>query len=94
MGCHITKLLLENDEKTQEIRIIDIERPQEYMIREHSLPAVHYISGDIRDIESMDGAFRGVDYVIHCAAVISLGCHPQTELMDGVNIEGKTDSIS
>jgi UDP-N-acetylglucosamine 4,6-dehydratase len=40
---------------------------QEYPVSQY--PAIRYFIGDVRDLERLKRAFRGVDYVIHAAAM-------------------------
>lgn len=47
------------------------------------------IVGDIVDLEAVREAFRGVDCVIHCAALVSYSFPPDNEALDRVNVTGQ-----
>jgi nucleoside-diphosphate-sugar epimerase len=46
------------------------------------------IVGDIADLEAAREAFRGVDCVIHCAALVSYCFPPDDEALYRVNVTG------
>ncbi len=54
-------------------------------------PRVVCIEGDIRSLDSLRHAFRDVDAVFHCAAVVDWGRQPD-RLLEEVNVEG-TDNV-
>jgi UDP-glucose 4-epimerase len=45
------------------------ELKQELMRNEYSSPLLEFVIGDIRDIDSVESAMKGVDYVFHAAAL-------------------------
>jgi nucleoside-diphosphate-sugar epimerase len=47
------------------------------------------IVGDIVNVEEAREAFRGVDCVIHCAAMVSYQFPPDQKTLDRVNVTGK-----
>jgi hypothetical protein len=47
------------------------------------------IVGDIVKMEEARKAFRGVDCVIHCAAMVSYQFPPDHESLDRVNVTGQ-----
>jgi UDP-glucose 4-epimerase len=49
---------------------------------------VHPNGGDIRDVDMLDDAFKGMDYVIHLAAMWLLHCKDFPRTAFHVNIEG------
>ena len=55
---------------TEEIRILSRdEKKQDDLRREINNPNVKFYIGDVRDIDSVNHAMRGVDYVFHAAAL-------------------------
>lgn len=58
------------DKKLKEIRVFSRdELKQEQMRRHIGNPIVKFYIGDVRSIESVDSAMRGVDFVFHAAAL-------------------------
>jgi nucleoside-diphosphate-sugar epimerase len=47
------------------------------------------IVGDIVNMEGTREAFRGVDCVMHCAALVSYRFPPDHEALDRVNVTGQ-----
>jgi len=82
LGSNIIKELSGADTliEPSEIRVLDI---KDYT-GEHQ---VNFIKGDTRDYETVKKACTGVDAVIHCAAVIDWGTHPENYVFD-VNVKG------
>ena len=64
------------------------------MAQRVSSPVVRYVIGDVRDRDSIDRAFRGVDYVIHAAALkhVATG-EEQPEEAKKTNIDGACNII-
>ena len=55
--------------------------------------AIEWIQADILDIPSLEKAFTGIDYVYHCAALISFD--PKDEdLIRKINIEGTANIVN
>lgn len=46
-------------------------------------------TADIRNERQLLNALKGVDVVIHCAALIDVGLHPNEKELQSVNVEGK-----
>ena len=58
------------DSSIAEIRIFSRdEKKQDDMRKRYSNPKLKFYLGDVRDINSLRGAMRGVDYVFHAAAL-------------------------
>jgi UDP-glucose 4-epimerase len=58
------------DTEIKEIRILSRdEKKQEDMRKQYNNPKLKFYIGDIRDYSSIEGAFIGVDYVFHAAAL-------------------------
>jgi dihydroflavonol-4-reductase len=61
--------------------------------KEALFDSIHWIQGDILDIPSLENAFYGIDYVYHCAAIISFD--PKDEdLIRKTNIEGTANIVN
>jgi UDP-N-acetylglucosamine 4,6-dehydratase len=67
-GTTMLRNLLLDD--VAEIRIFSRdENKQDYMRNEFRDERIHFIIGDVRDVSSVQSAFRSVDYVFHAAAL-------------------------
>jgi len=67
-GNAVTKRFLNSDIK--EIRILSRdEKKQEDMRKHYNNDKLKFYIGDVRDYNSIEGAFIGVDYVFHAAAL-------------------------
>ncbi len=59
-----------NTESFQEIRIFSRdEKKQDDMRQRLNNPKVNFYIGDVRDMQSIDSAVKGVDYIFHAAAL-------------------------
>jgi UDP-N-acetylglucosamine 4,6-dehydratase/5-epimerase len=68
-GKKYTKILLE-DYKPNKIIIYSRDELKQYeMAQEYDDPCMRYFIGDVRDVGRLKKAMRGVDYVIHAAAL-------------------------
>ena len=54
---------------------------------------VEWVEADLLDLPSLDKAFRNVEYVIHCAAVVSFD-NSNDQLMEKVNVEGTKNMLA
>lgn len=77
-GIHMCRNLVEHG---QEVRSID----RQTIPLSENLPQVTEIQGDILDPAKLDEALKGVDYIIHCAAELSLA---PPAAINAVNAEG------
>lgn len=67
-GNAVTKRFLDSD--IREIRIVSRdEKKQEDMRKKYNNEKLKFYIGDVRDYDSIAGAFIGVDYVFHAAAL-------------------------
>lgn len=67
-GNEVTKRLIETDIK--EIRILSRdEKKQEDMRKQYNNEKLKFYIADVKDYNSIEGAFIGVDYVFHAAAL-------------------------
>lgn len=66
----IQKLLKENPEAVDEIRIFSRDEKKQHDMRiQYGSPKVKFFIGDVRSFESINFAMNGVDYVFHAAAL-------------------------
>lgn len=56
-------------------------------------PRVEFVRGDILDREAVNNACRGMDVVLHTAAIVDWGTHPPSEVFN-VNTNGTSNVIS
>ncbi|MCL2913050.1 UDP-N-acetylglucosamine 4,6-dehydratase (inverting) [Shewanella corallii] len=68
-GQKYTKTLLERYNPKRLIILSRDELKQFEMQQKFHAPCMRYFIGDVRDVERLKQAFRGVDYVIHAAAL-------------------------
>jgi UDP-glucose 4-epimerase len=68
-GHHIVKTLLDLD--VPRIVILSRDEKKQYDMRDEYAgdPRLHFVIGDVRDYETLQQAFRGVDVVYHAAAL-------------------------
>lgn len=67
-GNAVLRRFLDNDIK--EIRIFSRdEKKQEDMRKKYQHPKLKFYLGDVRDVNSIEDAMRGVDYIFHAAAL-------------------------
>jgi nucleoside-diphosphate-sugar epimerase len=87
LGGHIVKELLSLDPEieTSEVRVLDM---KDYPGEEE----INFYKGDTRDYEAVKKACSGVDAVIHSAAIIDWGTHPQQYVYD-VNVGGTENVV-
>jgi len=60
---------------------------------EHQIDQVEWIEGDVLDPFSLQQAMQGVDYVYHCAAMISFDPR-ELKAMLSVNVEGTANVVN
>jgi dihydroflavonol-4-reductase len=98
VGAHLLLQLVESD---NEIRAIyrnskTIEKTRSlFLLHQKEIPfeKIEWIKADITDIPSLEIAFKNVDYVYHCAALISF--NPKEEnLLRKINIEGTANIVN
>ncbi len=68
-GKKYTKILLANYKPNKIIIYSRDELKQYEMAQEYDASCMRYFIGDVRDVERLKKAMRGVDYVIHAAAL-------------------------
>lgn len=73
LGKALTKHILTNHPEVKRLVIFSrdeqkqFEMEQEFPVRQY--PQIRYFIGDVRDIERLERAFTGIDFVIHAAAM-------------------------
>ncbi|MEI8049063.1 MAG: NAD-dependent epimerase/dehydratase family protein [Bacteroidota bacterium] len=60
---------------------------------EHFIDQIEWVEGDILDPFSLQQAMQGVDYVYHCAALVSFNPRDLTKMLD-VNIIGTANIVN
>ncbi|RZJ29494.1 MAG: NAD-dependent epimerase/dehydratase family protein [Flavobacterium sp.] len=98
IGSHLTLRLLQNGESVRAIY-----RDEKGVSRTKRLFRLHqkldlfrqidWVKADILDIPSLDAAFQNVDYVYHCAALISFDPNDE-EALRKTNIEGTANIVN
>lgn len=98
VGAHILLHLIENGENVRAIyrNTKSIEKTKNLfnLYKKHDLfDAIEWIQADITDIPALENAFEGINYVYHCAALISFD--PKDEdLIRKINIEGTANIVN
>ncbi len=90
LGKAIVEELLDKDSPLQAgtIRILD-------KLEYHGKPdsRVQYLKGDIRNYDEVNEACKGMDFVIHSAAIVDWGTKPEDEVY-AVNYEGTRNVVN
>lgn len=73
---------------TDRVRILDVRDPPAA-----GLPGVEAIRGDVRSLDALRGACRGVDAVIHCASLVDYG-HASERDLRAINVDGTANAIA
>ncbi len=85
IGSHLAEMLLEND---WEVRALVRETSNKKDIENLDL---EYITGDVRDVDSMKKATKGVEAIFHVAALVGEWGRPQ-DFYD-INVKGMENAI-
>ena len=98
VGAHLILHLIENGE-----RVRAIYRRKKTIQKTHSLFSLHkknslfdqieWIQADIIQVPSLEDAFENIEYVYHCAALISFDPKDE-ELLRKTNIEGTSNIVN
>ncbi|MFN6943724.1 MAG: NAD-dependent epimerase/dehydratase family protein [Cytophagaceae bacterium] len=89
VGSYIARDLLQKGEKVRALKRKDCDLSLLRDIQEQ----IDWIEGDISDVSLLDEALKGIDYVIHSAAVISFAPKDK-ELMFRINVEGTANIVN
>jgi dihydroflavonol-4-reductase len=57
------------------------------------LEKIHWVDGDILDVHSLDDALKDVDYVYHCAAIVSFDPREKSRIIKA-NVEGTANLVN
>lgn len=73
LGKALTKFILRNHPEIQKLIIFSRDEQKQFQMAQeylpHEFPQIRFFIGDVRDKERVKRAFKGVDYVIHAAAM-------------------------
>ncbi|WP_333599255.1 NAD-dependent epimerase/dehydratase family protein [Flavobacterium sp.] len=98
VGAHLLLHLVDNEDSVRAIyrEAATIKKTKdlfELYQKENLFSKIHWVQADIIDVPSLEIAFQNVEYVYHCAAVISYD--PKDEsLLRKVNIEGTANIVN
>lgn len=98
VGAHLLIHLLEKGEKVRAIyRNLDSTQKTKLLFslykKEDLYDSIHWIQADILDIPSLENVFQGIEYVYHCAAMISFD-PKEEDLVRKTNIEGTANIVN
>ncbi|XP_078681081.1 3 beta-hydroxysteroid dehydrogenase type 7-like [Branchiostoma floridae x Branchiostoma belcheri] len=93
LGSRIVEMLAEREPNVSEIRVYDVSKANTYdnLDQERSpvtAPPIVHVVGDIRDEQALTEACRGVDVIIHTAALIDCTGGIPDHVMWDVNVTG------
>lgn len=98
VGAHLLLHLIENGESVRAIyrNLASIQKTKNLFCiykKEYLFEKINWIEADILDVPSLEIAFQNIDYVYHCAALISFD--PKDEdLLRKTNIEGTANMVN
>ena len=84
---HVKALFRKEESKKQVLKVF------EYNQKAELFDEIQWISADILDVPSLELAFEGVDFVYHCAALISFDPKDEEKLRK-TNIEGTANVVN
>lgn len=98
VGAHLILHLMEQGENVRAIyrNITSIEKTKNLFsiyCQSHLFEKIEWIKGDILDIPSLEIAFQNIDYVYHCAALISFDPKDEDAIRK-TNIEGTANIVN
>jgi dihydroflavonol-4-reductase len=98
VGAHLLLNLAENETSIRAIyRTADSIKKAKSLFhlcqKEHLFPKIDWIQADIIDVPSLAAAFKNIDYVYHCAGLISYDPNDE-DLLRKVNIEGTANIVN
>ncbi|XP_041038102.1 3 beta-hydroxysteroid dehydrogenase type 7-like [Carcharodon carcharias] len=94
LGRHLVKMLVERGQGISEIRVFDVKVDRE--LESLSTVAVHVklIQGDVSEADSVRDAARGVDLIIHTAALIDVWGKYSPSRIWAINYQGTLNVIN
>jgi dihydroflavonol-4-reductase len=98
VGAHLLIHLLEKGEKVRAIyrNLVSIQKTKSLFSlykKDFLYDSIHWIQADILDIPSLENAFKEIEQVYHCAAVISFDPNEEN-LVRKTNIEGTANIVN
>ncbi len=98
VGSHLAIHLLENDEIVRAIyrnknSIAKTKSLFELYKKLHLFDKIEWIQADINDIPTLEIAFENIEYVYHCAALVSFDPKDEEKLRK-INIEGTANIVN
>lgn len=98
VGSHLLLHLQENGESVCAIyrnkkNILKVKSLFDYYTKSDLFDKIDWIEADILDITALEIAFKNIDFVYHCAAIISFNPKDE-ELLRKVNIEGTANIVN
>jgi dihydroflavonol-4-reductase len=98
VGAHLLIHLLEKGEKVRAIyrNLVSIQKTKSLFSlykKESLFERIHWIQADILDIPSLENAFKEIEQVYHCAAIISFDPNEEN-LVRKTNIEGTANIVN
>ncbi|MBC7439161.1 MAG: NAD-dependent epimerase/dehydratase family protein [Flavobacterium sp.] len=98
LGSHLLIHLLENEENVRAIyrnksKIAKVKLLFSAAEKSDLFEKIEWIKADILDVSALEIAFQGIDYVYHCAGLVSF--NPKDEnLLRKINIEGTANIVN
>ncbi len=98
VGAHLLLHLIENGEDVRAIyrNATSIKKTKDLFLlynKESLFEKINWIQADIIDIPSLEIAFENIDYVYHCAALISFDPNDE-DIIRKINIEGTANIVN
>ena len=98
VGSHLAIHLLENDENVHAIyrnenSIVKTKSLFELYKKLHLFDKIQWIQADINDIPTLEIAFESIEFVYHCAALVSFDPKDEEKLRK-INIEGTANIVN
>lgn len=89
LGAHLLHCLVDNGERVRALR-----RPDSNMDLVASIQnKIEWIDGDVLDVVALEDAMQGVDFVFHCAAMVSFDPADRKRMMK-INVEGTANVVN
>ena len=89
LGAHLLHCLVDNGERVRALR-----RPDSPMDLVDSIrDKIEWVEGDVLDVVSLEEALQGVDYVMHCAAMVSFD-PADRKRMAKINVDGTANVVN
>ena len=98
VGSHLILQLLEQDQNVRALYRTEDNKGKtkqvfDYYKKGDLFSKIDWTQGDINDVPSLDEVFVGIEYVYHCAALVSFDPNDEEKLRK-VNIEGTANIVN